>query len=200
MASPPVVRVFVAIAIPDDVRARLDAALEIIRPTLPQVRWVRADLWHLTLVFLGERPWDLLPAISDVVAGAGAGVAPFTLGLSGIGAFPNQNRPRVLWTGVQPGTEPLHTLQRSMLAGLVRSGITQLDERFSAHLTVGRVRDDCSPAARADVGRRWAGTTIPPLPQFRVDDVHIVQSQLSPKGPTYTTLQTVPLKGSPTAV
>ena len=49
------IRVFLAVAVPDYVRAAMDSAAAPLRARLPRVRWVRPDLWHFTLIFLGER-------------------------------------------------------------------------------------------------------------------------------------------------
>jgi 2'-5' RNA ligase len=199
MASSQPVRLFTAVSIPDDIRARLDAALEVVRPTLPQVRWVDADLWHVTLVFLGERPSAQVEPIRDVVAGVGANIAPFTLGLSGIGAFPNQNRPRVLWAGIEPGAGELENLHRALLADLIQAGLAGPDDHFSAHLTLGRVRDTAGPAARAEIGRLWSSVSLLPLPSFEAREIHLMRSQLVTGGPRYSSLYSIPLGGSGTS-
>ena len=48
------VRGFVAVLLPDDVRARLAAAAAELRARAPGLAWVRAENLHVTLRFLGE--------------------------------------------------------------------------------------------------------------------------------------------------
>jgi 2'-5' RNA ligase len=163
---------------------------------MPLVRWVRADLWHLTLVFLAERPTALVPGICDLVASVCRDEPPFALRIDGIGCFPNGTRPRVLWLGVGPGSDALQSLHRNVLGALQSGGIEIADERFSAHLTVGRVRDDAGTEARGEIGRRWAALSIPPLPLFDATELHLMRSDLGTGGPRYTSMAALPLAGA----
>ena len=49
-------RLFVAVAVPDDVKAKMEAAQADLRRVLPDrnVRWARREQFHLTLRFLGD--------------------------------------------------------------------------------------------------------------------------------------------------
>jgi RNA 2',3'-cyclic 3'-phosphodiesterase len=190
------VRLFLAALIPQEVRAVIDAAVAPLRAQTPQIRWVRADLWHLTLIFLAERPADQLGIIRDTVSTACRHEAPFGVRIDGIGCFPNANRPRVLWIGVCPGSDALGALRRRVLGALQHAGLNVDDERFSAHLTIGRVRDNTTPDVRAVIGRQWTGMALTRLPLFDVDEIHLMRSKLGPGGPEYTSLAALPLVGS----
>lgn len=190
------VRLFIAVSIPDHIRAPLDAAVAPLRTSLPQVRWVRPELWHLTLVFLGDRPLAKVEQIRDLVGQASGGITPVTVGIRGIGAFPDMRRPRVLWAGVEPGAEELETLQRAIRAELVSAGLADADDHFSAHLTLGRVRDGISPTARTEIGHQWSAVTPPTLPSFEAGEIQLMRSQLGPGGPRYSSLYSIPL-GAP---
>jgi 2'-5' RNA ligase len=192
MASTDSLRLFLAVLLPDEVRAQLDRALAPLTPDGREVRWVARDLWHLTLVFLGERPATQVPAIL-AAARAATIVAPFTLQLGGAGAFPSPARPRVLWVGVATGADRLLGLQRAVQASLVAGGLAEPESRFSAHLTVGRLRDHVAPARLAAVGAQWSAQQLPALPPFTVHAVTLMQSVLGPGGPRYTALHAIPL-------
>ncbi len=179
---------FLAVSIREDIRAAVDAVVAPLRVRFPSVRWVSPELWHLTLIFLGER----LPAEVGIVKGLATAVCRdvnrFSLTIEGAGCFPAPARPRVLWVGAGSGVEALAGLRGHLHAALNRGGISMPSESFSAHLTIGRVRDGTSPDARAEIGRLWTATTVPRLAPVEVCAVQLLQSDLGPGGPRYTTL------------
>src|SRR6266550_3934609 len=66
------------------------------------------------------------------------------------------------------------------------------DRPLSPHLTLARVPDDASSAEAKTIAAAVESLAAPRL-EFRVDEIAVVQSLLSPKGPRYTALATVPL-------
>ena len=130
-------RLFVAVEVPADVRAAVDAAVAPLRTAAPKLRWVAPERYHLTLVFLGAVDEALLPGVSAGMQAGCAGAAGFTLALDGtVGTFGR----RVLWAGVAPSPE-LTTLAGRVTAAL-RSVVGLADEQreFSAHLTLARAK------------------------------------------------------------
>ena len=95
-------RLFVAIAIPEAVRNEMIAVQRELKPlALGDVRWTNAEQLHLTLKFLGNVPTGSLEAVKQSLAEACAGVRPFRLRAKGIGFFPNERQPRVIWAGFE---------------------------------------------------------------------------------------------------
>ena len=126
--------------------------------------WVKPDNLHYTLRFLGE-------VGEDGARRAARGGAPrprraaraFDATLGALGAFPNARRARVIWLGMTEGGEPLVALARALERALARRGFDrEADKPFSAHLTLGRVREpgpdwtEQLAAARAPWDRRRA--------------------------------------------
>jgi 2'-5' RNA ligase len=186
-------RLFLALTLPASTRAGLAGATASLQSALPDVRWVRAEALHLTLVFLGERPAGQVEAIAQAAGTACGGRRPFTLTVAGFGCFPSPARARVLWAGLAGEVEALATLQRAILEALIAAKLTEAGAPFSPHLTLGRVRDSASPAARAAIGRRWLESPSPDLPPIPVREAHLIQSVLGPGGPRYTTLRVMAL-------
>ena len=62
--QPSTVRVFVALAPPDDAKAELASALQPVYEKYPHLRWNRIEDWHITLAFLGELPVTAVPGNS----------------------------------------------------------------------------------------------------------------------------------------
>jgi len=183
------VRLFIAIPLPADLAAR---ATEILPSALPALRRVKPENLHLTLAFLGWTPDEQLPVVTAAAREAASGVAPFAIELAGTGQFPERGRPRVVWLGIAEGGPSVTELGARVSAAL-RSRNLRFDDRpFSPHLTLARIPEDASAAGARTVGAALATLEVPSL-RFSVDGIAVVQSVLSPKGPRYTALSTVPL-------
>ena len=172
-------RLFVAIPLPPDLAAR---AFEILPPSLPALRRVKAENLHLTLAFLGQTPDERL---GDVT------VASFKLSFDRAGRFPERGRPRVVWLGIADGAESVTELGEGVYAGLRSRGLRFDDRPLAPHLTLARVVEDASAAEAKTVGAALSRLAIGL--RFEVSAIAVVQSVLSPKGPRYTALATVPL-------
>jgi 2'-5' RNA ligase len=183
------VRLFIAIVLPPELAER---AAKILPATLPALRPVKPENLHVTLAFLGQTPDERL---GDVVAATNEGAAAvprFTLAFDRAGRFPERGRPRVVWLGMADGAESVMRLGEGVYAGLRDRGIRFDDRPLAPHLTLARVVDDASAAEAKTVGA--AVESLPVARQsFEVSEIAVVQSVLSPKGPRYTALATVPL-------
>jgi 2'-5' RNA ligase len=124
-------RLFVAIAIPEQERERL-ASLE---QGVPGARWVPAENLHLTLRFIGEvdgrQAHDIDDALSNIRAPA------FPMSLAGVGHFGNGGKPRALWVGVEAG-EPLARLHAKVEQALQRAGLPPEGRKFKPHVSLAR--------------------------------------------------------------
>src|SRR4051812_2054458 len=116
---PRTTRTFVAVAVPDALGEKLTRLQQQLAADVPAVRWSAIPPFHVTLAFLGDVDDTALNDVCRAVAEAARPSPPFELRLEALGAFPNANRPRVLWAGVAgPGLEMLQALQRDV-AGAV---------------------------------------------------------------------------------
>jgi 2'-5' RNA ligase len=183
------VRLFIAIALPPTLGAE---AAAILPPALPGLRRVKAENLHVTLAFLGWTPDEQLDQVTSAALEAAASVAPFDVEFRGAGRFPERGRPRVVWLGIAGGAENVRSLGAAVAQAL-RSRRLKFDDRpLSPHLTLARVADDASAAETRTVAAA-VSTLAPPALRFRVGEVAVFQSVLSPKGPRYTALATAPL-------
>jgi 2'-5' RNA ligase len=183
------VRLFVAIPLPPDVAA---SAFEILPTSLPALRRVKAENLHLTLAFLGQTPDERLGDVTAAAKNSAAAVSAFTLAFDHAGRFPERGRPRVVWLGIAEGAASVLELGDGVYAGLRSRGLRFDDRPLAPHLTLARVIEDASAAEAKTVGAAVADLAIRSL-GFEVREIAVVQSVLSPKGPRYTALATVPL-------
>src|SRR5439155_10607209 len=139
--EPAGIRSFLAVLLPDAVRARIDAAAAEVRRQAPRVSWVRAENLHVTIRFLGSVDEATLGRAREALEAATAPAAPFTLALGGFGGFPSPRAPRVIWVGVTRGSEALAELHAGLERALAARGIPPESRGFHPHVTLGRARD-----------------------------------------------------------
>lgn len=189
------IRAFIALALPDAVKAALQDVIVDLSDLAPprSVRWVKPPAMHLTLRFLGETSLVVLPALSTALDTVAGQHAAFDLQLAGLGCFPNCKRPRVIWAGVDTTPDPragvLATLKAEIDAALVPLGWEAETKPFHPHLTLGRVKD-----AAAVSSIQWQANIAPV--RFAVTAIHLIESQLLPEGPRYTVRHTTHLAAS----
>lgn len=144
-------RLFVAIAVGDEVRAAvararasIEHALQRLKAEPPRIVWAAPRGLHLTLRFLGEQPDERVPGLVEA-ASAPYSQPPFTIGWHGPGAFPSPRHPRAIWLGVRTGARELGQLEAEVAGrfGRLLDGEAATDARpFHPHLTVARVKTE----------------------------------------------------------
>ena len=183
-------RLFVALDIPQDVRATLSTTIAALRAAYPKARWVRIEGTHVTLKFIGETPPEKFPAIKTALSSMSPH-ASFPMKFRGLGFFPNPRRPRVLWAGVEAGSK-LAELAVAVDASLQTLGIAGESRAYSPHLTLARFDEtrglDALHAAIEKASSPEFGATI-------ATEFHLYQSVLKRGGAEYTRLASFPLHG-----
>ncbi len=187
------VRTFIAIELPQEVRAYLEARQEDLARAGGDVKWVRPDDIHLTLAFLGNVPVEEIAAVAAAVGGAAAGMEPIRLRAGGAGRFPPRGRPRVVWIGIEEPTGALARLQSAVAEATARFAEKPERREYKAHLTVGRVRGG---RGAEELSEAVAALADAKGPEFEAAEVVIFESVLAREGPTYMPLARVPF-GTP---
>ena len=187
------VRTFIAIELPQEVRAYLEDRQEDLARAGGDVKWVRPDDIHLTLVFLGNVPVEEIAAVAAAVGGAAAGMEPIRLRAGGAGCFPLHGRPRVGWIGIEEPTGVLARLQAAVAEATARFAEKPERREYKAHLTIGRVRGG---RGAEELSEAVAALADAEGPEFEAAEVVIFESVLAREGPTYMPLARV-LFGTP---
>jgi 2'-5' RNA ligase len=186
-------RTFIGIDIGDAIRTSAIALQKELAKTGAEVKWVTVESMHVTLLFLGEVDDRELHPVCKAVKAAAASEPPFTLRVSGVGAFPTSRRPKVLWAGITDGAEPLQRLYGSLEEKMLDLGCYRKEERgYTPHLTLGRVKGDADGLTVAgELQKRlaWDGG------RTAVDEVLVFSSEMDRDGPVYTVMGRAPLTG-----
>ena len=141
-------RLFTAIDLPSEILLRLERLISALRPEA-LIKWSPLDNLHVTTKFIGEWPEPRVPELHEVL-GKIRRRQPFELELKGLGWFPNDRSPRVLWLGVEGGKE-LAGLAAETEDALAALGIAKEQREFSPHLTLARIK---SPVPLANLRKR----------------------------------------------
>jgi RNA 2',3'-cyclic 3'-phosphodiesterase len=184
------VRLFVALEIPAAVRDNLAAQIKELRD-LPapwadkRLRWVRPENLHVTLKFIGEVDAAKLDGIRSALTAICLD-APVDLHLRGLGFFPDEKYPRVLWVGLNASGN-LPALVRDIDRALEGHGIARDERAFTPHLTLARFASHgFEKKPRIVNSEREFGA-------FQAREFHLIQSKLKPSGAEYTTLASFPI-------
>lgn len=170
-------RLFVAIDLPAETK---DQILSLRERDLPPGRWPRRDALHLTLHFIGDVPDAVARAYQRVLTGVEA--AAFDLSIQGVGQFPINDRPRVIWAGVQ-NTAELRALHEAVGGALEREGFRRERRRFHPHITLMRFRKPI----RRGLASKWLDAHIDfHAEPFRVERFALYESDLKPSGAVYS--------------
>jgi 2'-5' RNA ligase len=158
------------------------------------VRWVKSQNIHLTLVFLGTVPSERIDDLSLAVQGACKGYAPFSLHLQGMGLFPGKGSPRVLWIGLEGDIERMGAFRNDVQNRLKPFGILQEKRPYRPHLTLGRFRKSGRRNRLLHDFLSKNGDVASKSVVF--DTLYLYKSDLRREGPIYTRLASWPLTGS----
>jgi len=179
-------RLFVAVNIPEDIKEKISDMQSRLKKALCDVNWAVADKFHLTLKFLGEVEEEVLPSASECIAKSVSGFGKFRITFSGAGAFPCNEKPKVVWAGINEGKKELERLAANIENGLEKLGYKKENRSYSAHLTLGRVRSFQNISALSKKIITLEGFESG---GFTVESADLMQSLLRPEGPEYKCLR-----------
>ena len=193
-------RLFLALDLADEIRARITRFIEGVQNFAPDARWAKPESLHVTLKFIGEQP-D--PAVEQITNALRTLTAPaFEINFRAYGFFPTAKSPRVFWIGIDSGPE------LSALAALIDEkmtddkisslGIPKEIRAFSPHLTLARApgasgsphqrKRNIPTSAFHRLQEKLAALPTPDFGAMTAREFFLYQSQLSPKGSKYTKL------------
>jgi 2'-5' RNA ligase len=172
-------RLFLAVdldAITREQATRVGEQVRFAMKNVGRVTWVRAEALHLTLFFFPAAD----PVLEQRIASAlvqPLSIPTFELSFEGLGFFPSQKTPRVLWLGVGLGRDELVRLHAEFARRLDSLAPA---EPFTPHLTLARFREQVKgvemgrlTSVEASAGPTW------------IERVTLYESHLSSAGPLH---------------
>ena len=180
-------RVFVALDISGEVRTGIREYLSKLKKISQSPKWVRTEGMHLTLKFVGWAQPELVEQIKAELRQVRS-PAPVKLQFRGIGYFPNEQRPRVLWVGIH-ASENLANLAEVIETRMAKLGVESESRKFTPHLTLARFE---SPKGLDSLHREIECLGPPDFGREETDRFFLFQSVLKRGGAEYTKLEAFP--------
>ena len=181
------IRSFVAFDMDNEsVLKRLTAAQAQLVRTGADLKVVEPKNIHITLRFLGNITTETVEKIFEGMKRVQ--FVPFDAKICGIGAFPDVRYPRVVWAGITEGGDELQQIFSQLEPHLRSLGFAPDPKGFSPHLTIARVRSSRNKAELAKFINENAGYEFGAV---RAACLRLKRSDLTPRGPIYSTLKEV---------
>jgi 2'-5' RNA ligase len=181
---PEKIRAFVALHASAEVEGAIADLIDELRSRNDGIRWASRSNLHLTLKFLGSAvPIAKIRALEPALKSLAAETAAFQMRAAGVGAFPNMERARVIWVGLE--SDALIELARRVDDAAAQCGFERERRAFTGHLTIGRI----------NLPRGWRKTRHA-LEAIRerefgislIRDMTLYRSTLTPRGSIYDPL------------
>ncbi len=212
---PDSVRCFVAVELPEELKARIAEETAFLKKSKADVKWVQPENLHLTLKFLGQVPEVRIPELAGLLKEAVRDMKkqqkPYEVEVAGAGVFPGPGSPRVFWLGIRDPQMLLAGLARSVEEKLGKAGFGQQEKgAFVPHLTLGRLREDRPSPGRGkggpaggSGGREEARKLAMELAtledtlfgKIKLENISLMRSELGPGGARYSRLATIEFFG-----
>jgi 2'-5' RNA ligase len=151
------------------------------------MKLVEIDNIHFTLRFFGDTKLEKISEIKKQLERIV--VEPFEIEITGVGAFPNKRRPRVIWVGVREGGERVRNLKHEIDSLLKEIGYQPEKRKYTPHATIARVRHVRDSRGIADNIEDLVDETVGPM---TVSGFTMKKSTLTSKGPIYDTIWRIP--------
>ena len=176
------IRLFVALKIPENIKEQLLNICNGLVPDASLYSWVTADKIHLTLKFIGEVEENLVPPIStelDFVKN----YRSFNFQISRFGFFFRENRPKILWAGMQTD-ESIFKLVEELNKRMEIFNIEPEGRKFKSHLTLLRIKSKLDE----NFINNFNNYKFDEL-NFNANKIALVKSELSRTGAQYTEIK-----------
>jgi len=177
-------RLFIALPLEAQVKDALGKIISDLKRHGGPVKWVKPENIHLTLRFLGETDENLVSKIKTEIDAVAAGHAQVRTSISRLGGFPNLNRPRVIWVGIEHNLELLSKMARQMELRARTLRFEKESRAFKAHMTLARIRQ---PRGLESLTKAMEGYVFEEIP-VHFDRIVLFKSTLTPQGPIYERL------------
>lgn len=180
-------RLFVALELREDVREKVRELIARLRQASRDARWLQPERMHITLKFIGHVASDQLEPIRAALAPVRS-PRPVELRFRGIGFFPNDKRPRVIWCGMEASAN-LAPLTADIERALEPLGIAPESRDFVPHLTLARFSE---PQKSPALVRMAADFQSQEFGSATETEFHLFESLLHRSGAEYRILASYP--------
>lgn len=181
-----VLRLFIAIEIEKRIKERILELLKHLKKTETDIRWVAPENLHVTVKFIGDLDPIILPSVAKSLENVASRFNPFRIQIENVAVFPKIKNPRILFIGLRDKEDSLVNIFEELEVELEAFGIKRESRKYVGHITIGRVKSQKNIHKLIEALNSDSACF---LGQEKVNHISLIQSELTPKGPIYTTLK-----------
>jgi len=184
------VRVFLSIDIDDGLLlSKVKSIQSKLDRDAAKMKLVEEDNIHFTWRFFGDTSMKKIESIHGELSKLN--YEPFDIQIQGVGAFPHNQRPRVIWLGVTHNAHHMQQLKSETDMLLSNIGYRIEKQKFTPHATIARVR---FVKDKDRISRNLETLESEAIGSMTVNSIRMTKSTLTPSGPIYETLWEIPLE------
>jgi len=196
-------RLFIAIDFPEKTKKEIAGLTRQLKSKYPYIRWEKEENLHLTLKFLGWVETKLKAQNSNVktttqnlklqkiikgMEKSVQGVRPFWFQPEKLGYFLGQSL--IVWLGVKTEQRLFQTV-KNLEKEMAKLGFRKERRVFSAHITIARAKRIVPRKKWQRIANEIRNFPTPIFSKFKVSEIVLMKSQLTPKGSIYTVVNKV---------
>lgn len=183
-ASPPPLRIFFAIDLPNGVKNKIGELIEQLKlhHTHHSIRWTKPSHLHLTLQFIGAiKPEDIDKLIENVRKALHL-FPRFDLQIGALELFPTPYKPKIISLAIGP--HDIHTaLAKAIGVGIAATGYDVESRPFRGHITLARIKTNKPIDINA--------FKTPEFDTIPINEIVLYKSEPSSAGSSYTVLKKI---------
>lgn len=179
-------RAFISLELPKEIKTEIKNIQQQLKMAGVQARWIKPEIAHLTLAFLGSITPNKVEPISRILEEVVEQVKPAELYLAKINCFPDPAKARIVFIDLEGELGKLNALAIKIRKRLKKEGIWFDKKPFTAHITLGRIKK------RQNLAKIIKEVKIKKV-QFIANEISLTKSQLTEAGPIYKKLTCVSL-------
>ncbi|NHJ40655.1 MAG: RNA 2',3'-cyclic phosphodiesterase [Asgard group archaeon] len=153
--------------------------------TLPntKINFVTPENLHLTMKFLGNIDENIIPDLEEVTKKIS--FKNFEIELNGMGCLPSYSYINAIYMGVTKGFDHLEFISKELNGLSDRFNFKKETRPFTAHLTIGRLKKVGNKEQLVNIIKNYEKQKFGTV---SINNFNLKKSELTPKGPVYTTL------------
>ena len=155
-----------------------------------RMNWVKPENWHITLFFLGNQQISSIALLQRLIEESFCAVKVFSTQVIGIGVFPGQSKPKVLWIGLE-NLEMLMPARNMLGELLLKNGFAVDKKPLKPHLTLARMK---SPGHSSYFDSFLTHNRQFSFGPVSINRIVLYESILSLNGPVYKPLFVLPFE------
>lgn len=144
---------------------------------------------HLTLKFLGNTDENLIDPIVETITTVTENQKPYNIQLKNLGVFPNKNYIKIIWVGLEDEGQTKKIAEK-IDEKLNKIGFKKEKRSFHPHLTLARVK---SGKDKNKILQILDENQEKVFQKNKVESIKLKKSELTSKGPVYSTLKKINL-------